>query len=348
MNYIKGRGAQLNLPNSFLKNQITTENTEAIDEPINLNESTQLFEENPKNIVNKVNSPDLGNTHYINPYQGCEHGCIYCYARNTHQYWGYSAGIDFENKIIVKKNAPQLLENYFNRKNYRPHVINIAGNTDCYQPVERELKITRNLLKIFLKYGSPVGLISKNSLILRDLDILHELAKDGLVRVMISVTSMDETLRRKMEPRTASYSKRLQVISSLAEAGVPTGVMLAPIIPGLTNHEIPAIVKNVADAGALKIAYTMVRLNGEVKNLFRDWLVKNYPERTNKVWNQIAETHGGKVNDSQWGRRLKGDGILADSIKSIFEASVKKYMYGRQFPEYNLNSFRPGGNLRLF
>jgi len=348
MDYIKGRGAQFNQPNSFLKNQLTIEHIEAIDEPLNLNENTQFFEELPKNIVNKVESPDLGNTHYINPYQGCEHGCIYCYARNTHQYWGYSAGLDFETKIIVKKNAPQLLENYFNKKNYKPHVINIAGNTDCYQPVEKDLRITRGLLKVFLKYGNPVGLITKNSLILRDLDLLKELANDNLMRVMVSVTSMDEGLRRKMEPRTASYTKRLHVIASLREAGIPTGVMLAPIIPGLTNHEIPLIVKNVAEAGALKIGYTMVRLNGEVQHLFRDWLVKNFPDKAAKVWNQIAETHGGKVNDSQWGRRLKGDGALADSIKAIFDASVKKFMAGREFPEYNLQAFRPGANLKLF
>ncbi|MFW5760616.1 MAG: PA0069 family radical SAM protein [Cyclobacteriaceae bacterium] len=348
MEYIKGRGAQFNQPNSFLKNQITQEHTEAIDEPVNLNENTKLFDEYPRNIVNKVNSPDLGNTHYINPYQGCEHGCVYCYARNTHQYWGYSAGLDFENKIIVKKNAPQLLEKYFNQKNYQPHVINMAGNTDCYQPAERKLEITRNLLKIFLKYGNPVGLITKNSMILRDLDILKELARDNLVRVMISVTASDEEIRRKMEPRTASYAKRLEVISTLTNAGIPTGVMLAPIIPGLTNYEIPAIIKNVAEAGALKVAYTMVRLNGEVQHIFRDWLLKNFPDRAAKVWNQIAETHGGKVNDSQWGRRLKGDGILADSIKSIFAASVKRFMPDREFPDYNLNAFRPGGNLRLF
>jgi len=348
MEYIKGRGAQFNQPNSFVKNSIAQEHVEGIDEEINLNQSTRLYEESARNIVNKVDSPDLGNTHYINPYQGCEHGCIYCYARNTHQYWGYSAGLDFENKIIVKKNAAQLLEKYFNKKNYKPHVINIAGNTDCYQPAEKELKITRQLLKVFLKYGNPVGLISKNSLILRDIDILQELAKDNLARVMISVTSLNDELRRKMEPRTASYQKRLKVISTLTEAGIPTGVMLAPIIPGLTNYEIPAIVKQVAEAGAVKIAYTMVRLNGEVKHIFRDWLVKNYPERAAKIWNQIAETHGGKVNDSQWGRRLKGEGKLADSIKAIFDASVKKFMSDKNFPDYNFQAFRPGGNLKLF
>ena len=284
----------------------------------------------------------------MNPYQGCEHGCAYCYARNVHHYWGFSAGIDFESKIVIKKNAPLLLEKFFLSKQWSAKPILISGNTDCYQPLERKFELTRKLLKVFLKFNNPVGLISKNSLILRDTDLLKQLAEKNLVKVKISITTLDEKLRNILEPRTASTIKRLEVVRKLSEAKIPAGIMIAPVIPGLTNHEIPKIMKLAADAGASGAGFTILRLNGAVKDIFHDWLRKNMPDRAVKIWNQVASCHGGSVNDSQWGRRIKGEGIIADAIHQLFTTSVKKYLEGRNFPEYDLTRFRKNGNLNLF
>lgn len=347
--YIKGRGAQINTQNPFSSRHFVREHIEGIDFDEREDKThTQFFQENAKKIVNKVDSPDLNMYYSLNPYQGCEHGCAYCYARNTHQYWGYSAGLDFESKIIIKKNAPELLEKRFQTGNWQPVPIAVSGNTDCYQPAERKFQITRKLLQVFLKYGHPLGMITKNSLILRDLDILQELAAKRLVRVMISVTSLDERLRRAMEPRTASAASRLKTIEELSRHNIPVGVMTAPIIPGLNNYEIPGIIAAVADAGALTAGYTVVRLNGAVKDLFYDWLYKTSPDRADKVWNQVCELHGGKVNDTEWGRRIKGDGPIAAAINQIFKATVKKHLGGRSFPPYDLTQFSSNGSLRLF
>src|SRR5476651_804608 len=230
--FFKGRGAQVNTHNKFLKNKYALEHIEGLDEPMLENSATQLFEETPKKIVSESKSPDLSHMYSINPYQGCEHGCIYCYARNSHEYYGFSAGLDFERKIIVKRNAAELLEQYFNKKNYKPVCILMSGNTDCYQPIERRLNITRRLLELFLKYRNPVSIITKNNLILRDIDILAELAAMKLVSVNVSITSLNEQLRQKLEPRTVTASGRLAVIQKLAERGVGVRVMAAPIIPG--------------------------------------------------------------------------------------------------------------------
>jgi DNA repair photolyase len=284
----------------------------------------------------------------MNPYQGCEHGCIYCYARNSHEYWGFSAGLDFESKIIVKKNAPELLERCLLNPNWQPVPISVSGNTDCYQPLERKFEITRKILKVFVRYRHPVGMITKNSLILRDLDLLTDLAHDNLVHVYISITTMDEGLRRVMEPRTASAVKRLKTVEALAKANVPVGVMNAPIIPGLNHHEIPEILKAAADHGALGAGMTVVRLNGSIGKIFEDWLRKNFPDRFDKVWNQICDMHGGNVNDSQWGRRMTGDGNFADTIHQLFRVSRKKFFGDRTLPPIDLTKFRRRGNLSLF
>ena len=348
MDYLKGRGAQINTDNKFRKNQLTLEHIEGLDEEYSLEKKTQYYYEQPKKIVNKVDSPDLKLMHSLNPYQGCEHGCIYCYARNSHEYWGFSAGFDFESKIIIKKEAPQLLEKHFLNKNWSPVPIMLSGNTDCYQPVERKLMITRELLKVFLKYGNPVGIITKNSLVTRDIDILQQLAREGLVGVHISLTSLNEDLRIKLEPRTATAKNRLKTIEALTKAGIPVGIMAAPLIPGLNHSEIPQILKAAADHGALGAGYTVVRLNGSIKDIFHDWLVKNYPDRASKVWNQIAELHGGQVNDSEWGRRMKGEGNISKIISQLFNISHKKYFSERHFPPVRLDKFRKGGNLNLF
>jgi len=346
--YFKGRGAQLNTHNPFSKQSYVQEHMEMIDEPLLSNSKTQLFYETPKKIVNKVDSPDLGMMYSLNPYQGCEHGCIYCYARNSHQYWGYSAGLDFERKIIVKHNAPELLEKQFMNKNWEPSPIAVSGNTDCYQPIERKLQITRKLLEVFLKYKNPVSMITKNSLILRDVDLLSELAKLKLVHVMVSITSLNEDLRQKMEPRTATGKQRLKVIEELTKAGVPAGIMTAPIIPGLNSNEIPVLIEEAAKRGADSAGYTMVRLNGSVGEIFTDWIYKNFPDAADKVLNQIKEVHEGNLNDSRFGVRMRGEGNIATSIRQLFSLSVKKFMAGRTSFDFDLTQFnRPGESKQL-
>jgi DNA repair photolyase len=345
--YLKGRGAQIKTRNKFLKEEYVMEHIEGLDEPLQDRPATQVFIENSKTIVNKVTSPDLGMMYSTNPYQGCEHGCIYCYARNTHEYWGFSAGLDFESKIIVKKDAPRLLEKFILNPNWVATPISVSGNTDCYQPLERQWQLTRGMLKVFAQYRHPVGMITKNSLIERDVDILQDLAKDNLVQVMISVTTLDEKLRSIMEPRTASALKRLKTIETLSKAGVPVGIMNAPIIPGLNHHEVPAIIKAAADHGALTAGMTVVRLNGSIGKIFEDWLAKNFPDRFDKVWNQICQLHGGNVNDSQFGRRMKGEGNHAEIIHQLFRTSKKKFLSGRNVPPLNLTLFK-GANMTLF
>lgn len=347
-NYFKGRGAQLNTANPFLKQEYVTEHIEGLDESFYVSPKTTLYKETPKKIVNKVDSPDLRFYYSANPYQGCEHGCIYCYARNSHQYWGFSAGLDFESKIIIKENAAKLLEKHFLSSSWIPSPIVLSGNTDCYQPVERTLGITRSLLKVFLKYGNPVNIITKNILILRDIDILKDLASENLVHVNFSVTTLNEKLRRILEPRTATANGKLKAIEKLSEANIPTAIMNAPIIPALNVNEMPDVIKSAANAGALNAGYTTVRLNGNIKHIFHDWLHQNFPDRANKVWNQICELHGGKVNDSDWGRRMKGDGVLAGMISQLFTTAKNKYLAGKSLPELNVHKFRKKGNLTLF
>jgi DNA repair photolyase len=344
-NYFKGRGSQIKPVNRFLKNRYISEHIEGIDEPLIQSPLTKVFHEHSKSIVNKVSSPDVGMIYSLNPYQGCEHGCSYCYARNTHEYYGFDAGLDFESKIIVKENAAQLLEKLILSPKWQPSPISLSGNTDCYQPLERKMELTRSLLKVFARYRHPVGMITKNSLILRDLDLLKDLAEDRLIKVYISITTLDEEVRRIMEPRTASASKRLKTIEELSRAGVPVGVMCAPIIPGLTDHEVPAILKATADHGALSAGMTIVRLNGSVGPIFEDWVRKNFPDRASKVLDQISSAHGGNLNDSEFGRRMKGEGKVAEMINQLFKTSKRRFFAGRTMPEYDLSKFRRGGNL---
>ncbi|MFC0517235.1 PA0069 family radical SAM protein [Mucilaginibacter angelicae] len=339
--FFKGRGAQVNTHNKFLKNKYVLDHIEGIDEPLLENSNTQLFEETPKKIVSESNSPDLSHMYSINPYQGCEHGCIYCYARNSHEYYGFSAGLDFERKIIIKPNAPELLEQYFNKKNYKPVCIMLSGNTDCYQPIERSLKITQGLLEVFWKYKNPVSIITKNNVILRDIDLLADMAKLNLVHVNVSITSLNEQLRQKLEPRTVTATGRLSVVQKLSERGIPVRVMAAPIIPGLNSNEVPNIIKAAADRGALAAGFTMVRLNGSIAEIFSDWIYKAFPDRAEKVLNMIRSTHDGKLNDSDYGRRMSGDGKIAESIHQMFRMACKRFMADRQMPEYDYSLFVP-------
>lgn len=259
-----------------------------------------------------------------------------------------SAGIDFESKIIYKENAAKLLEKQFLSSKWKPAPIMLSGNTDCYQPIEKKLRITRDVLKVFLKFGNPVNIITKNTLVIRDVDILSELASEGLVLVNFSLTTLDEKLRRVLEPRTATALGKLKAIEKLSAANIPTAIMIAPIIPGLNVSEIPVVIQSAANAGALDAGYTMVRLNGNIKHLFEAWLTENFPDSSTKIWNQICEVHGGAVNDSEWERRMKGDGPIAVMVNQLFLASKKKHMHGRELPILNINRFRRNGNLSLF
>jgi len=346
--FVKGRGAQIKPANKFLKAAIVSEHIEGIDEDIAENPQTQVFQETPRKIINPVTSPDLGMAYSMNPYQGCEHGCVYCYARNTHEYYGFSAGLDFETKIIAKTNAASVLEKQLMDPRWKVSPIMLSGNTDCYQPLERRLGLTRKMLKVLARYRHPVGIITKNGLIARDLDVLKELADERLVHVMISITTLDEGLRRVMEPRTSTAIKRLHTVEQLANAGIPVGIMNAPIIPGLNHHEIPEIMRLAAEHGAMTAGMTVVRLNGAIAKIFEDWLRKNFPDRFGKVWNQIASLHGGSVGDSQFGRRMVGEGNIADIIHQLYRHSKKKYFEGRKMPTMDLTRFHKGGNLSLF
>lgn len=348
--FLKGRGAQYNPLNPYLKQEYVAEHIEGLDEPMLSDSKTKFFTENPKTIVNKIDSPDLGMGYSLNPYQGCEHGCVYCYARNSHQYWGYGAGLDFERKIIVKENAPDLLAKQLESKSWQVMPIMLSGNTDCYQPIEAKKKLTRQILEVLLQYRHPVSIITKNALILRDLDILTELNKLDLVHVNISITTLNEPLRHKLEPRTATGAKRLEVVRQLSEVGIPVNVMVAPVIPGLNDSEIPQIIKMAADAGACNAAYTIVRLNGSIGPVFEDWITQAFPNRARKVLNQIADCHGGQLNDSRFGTRMSGEGKFAETIARLFRVSKQKYMAGRKVKPYNYSHFitRSGKQLGLF
>ncbi len=343
----KGRGAQFNPKNRFLKGEYVQEHAEAIDDWEHEKRHTEYILDDSKTLVNKVTSPDVGMMYSANPYQGCEHGCVYCYARNSHEYWGYSAGIDFESRIVVKKNAPALLRKFFENKSWEPATISLSGNTDCYQPIERRMKITRALLEICLEYRNPVGIITKNALVLRDLDIIKELASMNLVRVFTSITSLDEGLRQVMEPRTASYKSRLKVLETLSKEGVPTGIMNAPLIPGLNDMHMHHVLKSASDAGAKWAGYTLVRLNGAIGDIFKDWLYKAFPDRADKVWHQICECHDGQVSDSRWGNRIVGDGKYAELIRDQFKLYCRKYNFNQDRSELNTTLFRRLKNKQL-
>jgi len=349
--YVKGRGAQINPPNKFHDHHY--EDAGQIwhdDDEIRRLKHTEYIETHPKTILNKVPSPDLGFEYSMNPYQGCEHGCIYCYARNTHTYWGYSAGIEFEQKILVKKDAPRLLEEKIKSKNWKPYPIMFSGNTDCYQPAEKKYKITRQMLEVLWKYRHPVSIITKSSLILRDLDILEQMAQHRLLKVAISITSLEESLRLRLEPRAASGKKRLDVVRQLSQKSIPTVVMMAPIIPSLNDMEIPAIAQASAEAGARGLSYTMVRLNGDIGEIFRDWLKKNYPDRYDRVLHQIEHCHGGQINDSRYGTRMRGEGQIADIIAQQIRLVRLKYFKDREVPDYNTELYeqRKNPQMRLF
>ena len=346
--YLKGRGAQLNTRNKYLSQDVVYEHIEGLDEPQDTDHKRTIYIENAKIILSKNNSPDIPFNYSINPYQGCEHGCVYCYARNVHTYWGFSAGLDWETKIVAKKNAPQLLEKSFLQKSWKPEKIILSGNTDPYQPIEQKLKITRGLLGVFAKFRHPVGIITKNSLITRDIDLLKELAENHLVRVMFSITTLNEGLRRKLEPRSANAFKMLKAMKLLSGEGIETGVMMAPIIPSLNDHEIHDVLHAASDHGALMANYTLARFNGDVAIIFEDWLKKNFPDRAEKVWNKVCDLHRGKVSDSRFGARMRGEGQYAHLLRGIFNSARQKHFKSIELKPLRTDLFRTNGNYKLF
>ena len=331
---IKGRAAQLNPKNRFEKLHIDDYQDEEFlykDEfPPENKIPTVYYKDDSKTVIAKNDSYDVGFDYSFNPYRGCEHGCIYCYARPTHEYLGFSSGIDFETKIMVKEYAPALLEKEFRMKSYKPDLLVFSGNTDCYQPLERKLKITREALKVCLKYRNPVSVITKNALIQRDIDILKELTQLNLVTVTLSITTLDKKLAQRMEPRTSSPKMRLQTIEAMAKNGIPVGVNIAPIIPGFNDKEIPNILKESAARGAVHAGKIMLRLPYAVKDLFLDWIEKEFPEKANKIINSIKEVRGGKLSSSEWKKRMTGEGELAETIHKLFHISCRKYGLNQQ------------------
>jgi DNA repair photolyase len=275
---------------------------------------------------------------------------VYCYARPTHEYWGYSSGLEFENTILIKKNAAQLLEEKLNSKSWKASPIMLSGNTDCYQPIERKLEITRALLNVFLKYKHPVGIITKNPLILRDLGILKKLAKDNLVSVTMSVTTLNEKLRQKLEPRTSTAKSKLLAIKELSKAGIPVRVLMAPVIPGLNSDEIFNVFEAAANAGSQSAYHLVVRLNRPIQQIFKDWLKNNYPDKAEKILSLIAQCHGGTLNDSRFKTRMRGEGAFAKSLSEIASKARAQFFDDETYKQLNVSLFekRVNGQLKLF
>lgn len=347
---VKGRGASEQVPNRFLKRSYTVLHEEGVDDVEAEVQPTRFIETFPKTIVNRVDSPDLPFVWSLNPYQGCEHGCSYCYARPTHEYWGYSAGLDFERVIMIKRNAPELLEKALRHPGWKAEPISLSGATDPYQPCERKEGLTRRILEIALAYKQPLTLITKNALLLRDIDLLKELAGQRLVQVAISFTSLNEELRRVLEPRTSTGSNRLRTIEALAQTGIPVMVMVAPIIPALNEPEVPVLLKSASEAGALAASYTVLRTNGAVQQVFGTWLHHHFPDRASKVLAQTRDLHGGKVSDSRSGTRMKGEGNFSINIQRLFRVLKARYFKDRHMPELDSTAFSPPpqGQLQLF
>lgn len=352
--YIQGRGAQKQALNRFdtFHYEMREDFLEycRLEGEIADSNKTRYLEVFPKTVVNKVTSPDVGMEYSMNPYQGCEHGCIYCYARNTHEYWGYNAGLDFERTILVKKNAPGLLEAKLKSKNWEGHTIVLSGNTDCYQPAEQKYRITRACLEIFLAHKHPVGIITKNAFILRDIDLLKELAANRLTGVNISITSLSEETRRILEPRTTTIKKRFDTVQALANAGVPVNVMIAPVIPGINSHEILPLAKKAADSGACSIGFTIVRLNGAIGGIFTDWIRKTMPDKAEKVLNHIKACHNGKLNESRFGLRNRGEGKIAEHMHHLFRLAKNQYFKNKSMPKLtsSLYILQKNGQYPLF
>lgn len=341
---IVGRGSSLPVHNRFerIERQSDYEQLDDEDQLSILSQKlkTEYFTDRSKSIVSRNDSPDIDFNYSINPYRGCAHGCSYCYARPSHEFLGFNAGIDFETKIMVKPDAAELFRKWLSRPSWIPEPIMLSGVTDCYQGCEKEFGLTRQCLEIALEMRQPIRLITKNSLIRRDKDLLEKLASLRLVCVTISVTSLDKSLTRVMEPRTSSPQSRLDTIAELTQIGVPVKVLTAPIIPGLNDSEIPMLLESVADAGATHAGYVMLRLPQTVAPVFLDWLERSFPERVDKILNRVRSMRGDKLNSNEFGDRFRGRGIWAEQIRALFETSRKRFGLNQRLPEIRCDLFR--------
>ncbi len=313
---------------------------------------TSVTVEKPRTIINRNDSPDVGFDRSINPYRGCEHGCVYCFARPTHAYQGLSAGLDFETKLFAKPDAPELLAKELSRPGYEPRTIALGINTDGYQPIEREWRLTRRILEVLRDFGHPVGIVTKSALVVRDLDILGPMAEKGLAKVALSITTLDAKLARLMEPRAATPSRRLDTLRRLSDAGVPTAVLVAPVIPAVTDAEMERILDAATAAGASEAGYVMLRVPLEIRDLFREWLLTHFPDRYRHVLSLLKELHGGREYDSTFGQRMTGSGPYAWTLARRFEIAVERLGLNRRSTRLTTRHFtRPpqkGEQLSLF
>jgi DNA repair photolyase len=343
---IHGRGAAENPPNRFERLVYEADPDAGMDE--RPSPTTQFFRDATRSILASNDSPDVGFDTSINPYRGCEHGCPYCYARPTHEYLGFSSGLDFETRIMVKEDAPQLLRRELSSRRWQPHVVGISGVTDPYQPIERRLQLTRRCLQVLAEFRNPVALITKNHLVSRDTDLLGELARWQAAAVFLSITTLDGDLARVLEPRATQPAGRLAALAELTQAGVPCGVMVAPVIPGLNDHEMPAVLAAAVAAGARFAGFTVLRLPGAVETIFERWLEQHFPERKEKVLGRIRDMRGGRLNDPRFGTRMRGEGVLAEAIRKMFNLARRKAGIERGGPQLSTSAFRrPGGTQLL-
>ena len=349
--HFKGRGALSN-PNGRFESIVLERDIDWNPEE-DSSPRTQFIKDATQTIIAYNNSPDVGFNASINSYRGCEHGCVYCFARPTHEYLGMSAGLDFESRIMVKENAPELLRKELSAKKWKPQFLAMSGVTDCYQPIERKLQITRRVLQVLAEFRNPVGIITKNFLVTRDIDVLQQLAKYNCIAVNVSVTTLDATLTPKLEPRASLPKARLDAVRMLSEAGIPVGILVAPCIPGITDHEMPQILKAAAEHGAKWAGYVMLRLPYGVKNLFEQWVREHFPDRAEKVLNRIRSMREGKLYDATWGDRMRGHGIFADQMEQMFGVACKHAGIDPTFrPNLTIEHFRvpktPDPQMHLF
>ncbi len=344
---IPGRGASINPPNRF--ERLHLERDPDCPEEERPHPRTEFFFDASESILSKNDSPDVPFTYGLNPYRGCEHGCAYCFARPFHEYLGFSSGLDFETKIMVKLRAPALLREALLAPRWKPEPITFSGATDCYQPAERRFRITRGCLEVCAEFRNPIAIITKNALVTRDRDILATLAQHQAAVVYVSVTSLDADLAGKLEPRAARPAHRLRTIRELADAGIPVGVMVAPIIPGLTDHEMPDILAAAADAGARAAGYTVMRLPHAVKDVFLQWLDDHAPTKKDRILSRVREIRGGQLNVSAWGDRMRGEGIFAEQIRELFTVAARRAGLNHERTTLSTAAFRrPGEQLTLF
>jgi DNA repair photolyase len=335
---MKGRGTDAAPPNRYERIHVALEPDD--DNPPADKVATVYYRDASRTILAENQSPDVPFRWSLNPYRGCEHGCSYCYARPSHEQLGFNAGIDFETRIMVKEDAPALLRKTFLAPRWQPELVSLSGNTDCYQPVERTLGITRRCLEVFAEFRNPVGVITKSALVARDADVLGELARHGAVHVFSSITSLDPDLAARMEPRAARPHRRLDAIATLAAAGVPVAVMIGPVIPGLNDEEIPRILAAAKAAGARGASWVLLRLAHPLDAIFERWLGEHFPGRKSRVLNRIRDTRGGRINDTTWGVRKSGQGPYAQQIAALFAAAARKHGLDRPFPPLRIDAFR--------